>query len=117
MAVCLGSLAEQVGMRARAGQQHFCVSSLVYQQPIGLDVTLAPALPLAFQGMISPSRRKRLIAAQGVNHPFEKRTIVAAPLDSLEVSTERTRKPKGFYARRGVRFLTALSKTSPVGSV
>src|SRR6476620_3613100 len=57
------SIVEQVGVRARAGKPHLRVGSLVDQQPIGLDVALAPALPFPLQRMITPRHRHLFSAA------------------------------------------------------
>jgi hypothetical protein len=67
---------------ARAGEQHLGVSGLVDQQPIRLDVALAPALPFAFEGVITSGCWEMPICAKCVEDVREKGEIVAAASDT-----------------------------------
>ena len=51
-------------MGARPAQDQLIVLDAIDQEPIGLDVAIAPALPAAFEGMVAVSWGERFTRAE-----------------------------------------------------
>jgi hypothetical protein len=71
-------LAEKVGVGAGSGEQHLRVGRLVDQEPVGLDVALTKAAPLALEGVITAGSRQSLALGKLIQEGIEECEVVAA---------------------------------------
>ena len=55
-------------MCAGSFQSHFLFRSSVYENPVGFDVAVTPALPGTFQGVVLIPRRQRLSGEQNLDN-------------------------------------------------
>ena len=67
-------------MRAGSFKPHFVFRASVYQNPVGFDVAVTPALPDTFQGVVLIPRRQRLSSEQNLDN-CDKLLLVSALLD------------------------------------
>jgi hypothetical protein len=94
------SLLEEIGVRCGATEFSSRVVFPVDQQPIWLDVTISPTLPLAAEGMVSVLGIERPASAQGLYDRMELVQGLTALLLALHVSVELGRRLQDQGRRR-----------------
>lgn len=75
-------------MAASSGQDEIVAVDLIEKQPVRLDVQIAPAMPVAGQGMILQARRKRFGGNEQAQHVAQFRHVHAPLLRPADVAAE-----------------------------
>ncbi len=66
-------------MGAGSFEAQLVFSHSVYQDPVGLDMTVAPAFPSTFQGVVHVSRWQRVTIEENVHNRNELFLVLALP--------------------------------------
>ena len=92
------SLVEQISVRTRCGYLQPLAGNAVNQEPIRLQVKVAPALPISFQGMIAKAREQRLLGKKQVDCIGQLANVFAAFEGASQVPLETPGRgePKSF---------------------
>jgi len=85
-------------MGAGAVENYFFGGHVVYQEPIGLDMALPHARPLAFYLVRTCGKWERDIISQTINNQIEPATVVPAFKHHFKIAIESPCKPKLFHA-------------------
>ena len=75
-------------MGAGSFEPQFVFSHSVYQDPVGLDVTVTPAFPRTFQGVVQVFRRQRPPIEEKIHNSNELLLVLALPDLALDVLLE-----------------------------
>ena len=84
-----GLFPEEFGVTARTAEGEIAALFFVDQEPIGCDVAVPPALPIAGEGVIPVPRFQRPTRASHLDHRAEFPQILASLLEAFDVFLER----------------------------